>query len=119
MLASEQAAGIGGPGWSEDFDQAWGDRMMKLYGVTVEDLRDPETRRWLNRQQRKKAGAQPETTTSGSTSAAATKPSTTSSTTGRSVGPKPVSSAAAQAVAFNPSALMEWKQKQVDNAGLV
>jgi len=46
-----QPAGVGGPGWNEDFDQAWAQRMMKQYGVTMEDLRDPATRRYLNRQQ--------------------------------------------------------------------
>lgn len=67
--APQPKAGIGGEGWNEDFDQAWGGRMMKQYGVTMEDLRDPETRRWLNRQQRNKPqptaqpAAQPKPTT--------------------------------------------------------
>lgn len=47
-------AGIGGEGWNEDFDQAWANRMMKQYGVSMEDLRDEGTRRWLNRQQRER-----------------------------------------------------------------
>lgn len=44
--------GVGGPGWNEEFDQDWANRMMKIYGVSMEDLRDPGTRRSLNRQQR-------------------------------------------------------------------
>lgn len=54
--------GVGGPGWNEDFDQDWANRMMKIYGVTMEDLRDPNTRRSLNRQQRESRATPPPST---------------------------------------------------------
>ncbi len=52
--------GIGGAGWNEDFDQAWANRVMGAgLGVSsIEDLRDPETRAWANRQLRKQQAAQ-------------------------------------------------------------
>lgn len=57
--------GVGGPGWNEEFDQDWANRMMKIYGVSMEDLRDPGTRRSLNRQQRERNAAPPPPQTGG------------------------------------------------------
>lgn len=63
MPLEGQMQGIGDAGWAEDFDQAWANRMMRDYGVSMDELRDPNTRRSLNRQQREKqaAAAAPQT----------------------------------------------------------
>lgn len=55
-VSGTQKAGKGGAGWNEDFDEAWGKRVLEnpklkeTFGLSdYGSLRDPETRRQINR----------------------------------------------------------------------
>ena len=54
--SAAQKSGVGGEGWNEDFDEAWGRRVLEnskikdLFGLSdYSSLRDEETRRQINR----------------------------------------------------------------------
>jgi hypothetical protein len=81
----EKKAGIGGGGWNEDFDEAWGRRVLEnpklkeLFGLSgYESLRDEETRRQVNRWLRENKGGEG----GGGTAAGAAQSAPAASTTG-------------------------------------
>lgn len=63
--APAKKAGVGGGGWNEDFDEAWGRRVLEnpklkdLFGLSdYSSLRDEETRRQINRWLRNNKGGE-------------------------------------------------------------
>lgn len=81
--APSKKEGIGGAGWNEDFDEAWGRRVLEnpklkeMFGLSdYSSLRDEETRRQINRWLRKNQGGG-EAAASGAAKPAAAASSTT------------------------------------------
>jgi len=96
---AEQKAGIGGPGWNEDFDQAWARRVLDnsqlkdAFGLSdTSSLRDEETRRQINRwlREHRGSGSDSSPAAAGATTAAAAVPAAgkPASTTGTGAGAK-------------------------------
>lgn len=83
--AMQQQTGIGGPGWDQPFDQAWAKRAMKKLGLTLEDLQDPATRKWANRQMQQQRTGTPAATTPTATTPAT--PTATPAVPAKGAGP--------------------------------
>lgn len=84
-----QKAGVGGAGWNEDFDEAWGRRVLEnsklkdVFGLSdYSSLRDSETRRQINRWLRENKGGEGTAAASGASPAATAAPAASTQTTG-------------------------------------